>query len=242
MPRPAEAVADRAAFFDVDGTLITTTSLFRFLDHDLAVRGQPERRHHDAMAALDRLKAGGATREQANRAFYRNFAGRSVAELADEGKRWFAAANAAGGLFHPDVLARLRAHSDNGEVVVLLSASFPACVDPIAGFVGADLVVCTELEQVGGFYTGEVERSMVGAHKARAIHDLAVRLDLDLDGSYAYGDDSSDLAALTSVGRPVVVGDDPVLVAHATRHGWARVPAVAKPQPLTASAAPPGRI
>ena len=231
----------RAAFFDVDGTLITTTSLFRFLAYDLAVRGYPERSYHDAMAALGELKAGGATREQSNRAFYRNFAGRPVAELADEGARWFAAENAAGGLFHPAVLTRLLAHAEAGDAVVLLSGSFPACVDPIAAHVGADLVVCTEPEHVDGHYTGAVEHPMVGARKARAVHDVAARLGLDLAESFAYGDDASDLAALTSVGRAVVVGDDPVLAAHAARHGWARLPAAAQPHPVTALAAPPGR-
>ncbi|MFC7614968.1 HAD family hydrolase [Actinokineospora soli] len=234
-------MARRAAFFDVDGTLITATSMFRFLAYDLAVRGYPERSYTDAMAALTALKADGATREQANRAFYRNFAGRPVAELAAEGDRWFAAEHAAGGLFHPHVLARLRAHTASGELVVLLSGSFAPCLDPIARHVGADLVVCTEPEQADGFYTGAVDQPMVGARKARAVHEVAERLGVDLVDSYAYGDDASDLAALTSVGRAVVVGDDPVLAAHAARGGWARVPAVAQPTPVTAQAAPPGR-
>ncbi|GGS37312.1 HAD family hydrolase [Actinokineospora fastidiosa] len=217
-------MARRAAFFDVDGTLITVTSLFRFLAHDMAARGEPRRRYDDVMAALARMKAAGAGREESNRAFYAAFRGRPVAELAAEGARWFAEENAAGGLFHPHVLARLRAHAAAGELIVLLSGSFAPCVAPIAEHVAADVVVCTEPEQVGGRYTGAVDRPMVGARKAQAIHDVAVAHGLDLAGCHSYGDDASDLAALAAVGSPVVVGDDLVLTAHAHRHGWARVP------------------
>jgi len=162
----------RAAFFDVDGTLLTVTSLFRFLAYDCAVRGTPES-YVDAMANLTALKAAGASRVEANRAFYTAFAGRSVADLVTGGRRWFALERALGGLFDPRVLTMLRAHSASGDLVVLLSGSFPPCLEPIARLTGADVVVCTEPEADGGRYTGRVAEPMVGRRKAVAAAAVA---------------------------------------------------------------------
>jgi hypothetical protein len=113
----------RAAFFDVDGTLLTVTSLFRFLAYDCVVRRQPES-YVDTMADLTALKAAGASRVEANRAFFAAFAGRSVADLVTGGRRWFALERVLGDLFDPRVLPLLRRHSVGGDLVVLLSGSF----------------------------------------------------------------------------------------------------------------------
>ena len=218
------------AFFDVDGTLITVTSIFRFLAFDLAERGHPPSEFDARLAALGALKAAGASREEANRAFFANFAGRPVEELAAVGRRWFDAEHAAGGLFVPSVLARLRAHRAAGEAVVLLSGSFPPCLRPLARLVLADAVLCTEPEVRDGRYTGAVAHPVVGARKAVAARELAWERGVDLADCTAYGDHDSDLPVLELVGHPVVVGDDPVLAAHADRHGWDRLP-LAVPTP-----------
>lgn len=214
----------RAAFFDVDGTLLTITSLFRFLAYDCAVRGTPES-YVDAMADLTALKAAGASRVEANRTFYTAFAGRPVADLVTGGRRWFALERALGGLFDPRVLTMLRAHSASGDLVVLLSGSFAPCLEPIARLTGADVVVCTEPEVDGGRYTGRVAEPMVGPRKAVAAAAVAAGHGIDLADCFSYGDDVSDRAVLELTGCPVVVGDDPDLTERAARLGWRRIPA-----------------
>lgn len=231
----------QAAFFDVDGTLLTVTSLFRFLAYDCAVRGQPES-YVDAMADLDRRKAAGASRVEANRAFFGVFAGRSVADLATGGRRWFDLERALGGLFDPRVFTMLRAHAAGGDLVVLLSGSFAPCLAPIARLTGADVVVCTEPEIDEGRYTGRVADPMVGPRKAVAAAAVAAEHGIDLADCFSYGDDASDRAVLELTGCPVVVGDDPDLTERAARLGWRRIPAFAPadrpplilPQPVKA--------
>ncbi|GAA3044887.1 HAD family hydrolase [Actinokineospora globicatena] len=217
----------RAAFFDVDGTLITITSIFRFLAFDTAERGLPDSVHTGHLAELARVKAAGANRETANRAFYRAFAGRPAADLAAAGERWFTAEYAKGGLFDPRVLTMLRAHRAAGDHVVLLSGSFPPCLTPIARFACADVVLCTEPEVVAGELTGAVGTPMVGANKAMAVREFAAARGIDLTDCFAYGDDHSDLPVLELAGCPVAVGDEPVLRAHAERAGWRRIPPLA---------------
>lgn len=214
----------RAAFFDVDGTLLTITSLFRFLAYDFAVRGEPAA-YDGAMAALNRLKAAGASRVEANRAFFGQFAGRSVADLRTGGERWFGFEQATGELFDPRVLTMLHAHAAAGDLVVLLSGSFAPCLGPIARCAGADVVVCTEPEIVDGHYTGVVDRPMVGPHKVAAARTVAGEYGISLADCFSYGDDVSDAPVLELVGNPVAVGDDPALTARATQHGWQRIPA-----------------
>ncbi|HEX3781638.1 MAG TPA: HAD-IB family hydrolase [Pseudonocardiaceae bacterium] len=213
----------RAAFFDLDGTLTTVTSIFRFLAFDLAHRGRPESDYADAMAALAASKARGATREATNRAFYRNFAGRPIAELLAVGERWFHTEQAAGSLWRPEALAALREHQAAGELTVLVSGSFTPCVLPIVRFLGLDLARCTELVVRTGVCTGEVAVPMVGEHKARAVRELARANGLRLADCTGYGDDASDLPVLRLLGKAVVVGDDPLLLANGGRPGWRRL-------------------
>jgi HAD superfamily hydrolase (TIGR01490 family) len=139
------------------------------------------------------------------------------------GDRWFRAAQAAGGLFRPDVVAALHGHRSAGDLTVLLSGSCAPCVQPVARFLGVHVTVCTGLVVRGGRCTGEVGVPMVGTHKATAARQLAEARGLRLADCAAYGDDVSDLPLLALVGQPVVVGDDAVLFEHGARLRWRRL-------------------
>jgi HAD superfamily hydrolase (TIGR01490 family) len=208
-----------AAFFDVDDTLIAVKSVFRFLAFHLRLRGRPDTEY---AAVRERVRRAGetGTRTAALAEYFRTFAGLGEAELAGHGRAWFDAELRGGRLFHQPVLDRLVAHAAAGEAVVLVSGSFPPCLDPIAEHVGADVVLCSRPEVRDGRYTGSVATPMIGAAKAAAVRDCAEALGLDLAACSAYGDHVSDLPLLDVVGRPVVVGADPVLVAHAADRGW----------------------
>jgi HAD superfamily hydrolase (TIGR01490 family) len=209
----------RAAFFDVDGTLTTSTTIFDFLEYDLARRCRPAADFRRAMDELSGLRMNGAARTEVNRAFYRNFAGRDEHELARAGRDWFEQNRRGGKLFHPRTLARLRRHRHDGDFVALVSGSFPPCLDPIAEFTGTHVVLCSRPEIRDGHYTGALAEPMIGGRKADAVRAVAAARGIDLARSRAYADDASDLPMLRLVGRPEVVGDDPVLREYTLRHG-----------------------
>src|SRR4030067_490263 len=71
-----------------------------------------------------------------------------------------------------------------------------------------------------GRYTGELEFYGAGEAKAQAIRDLAERVGLDLEGSYAYSDSISDLPMLEAVGHPVAVNPDKDLRKEAEAREW----------------------
>jgi phosphoserine phosphatase len=61
---------------------------------------------------------------------------------------------------------------------------------------------------------------MIGRAKAEAVAKTAAGLGVSTQDCWGYGDHASDLGLLRAVGHPVVIGDDPVLAAHAREHGW----------------------
>lgn len=222
MPPPA------VAFFDVDETLIAVNSMSRFLHHHFRALGRPRSAFDDAVRGLRDLRERGASRATVARAYYRHYAGSDDRELAAQGRAWFAAELRAGDLFLRDSVAALRDHRRRGETVVLVSGSFAPCLTPIAERLGADAVLCARPETVGGVHTGGLDTAMIGEEKAVAVRALLRERGVPGDRCHAYGDHASDLPMLLAVGRPVVVGADPVLLRHAAEGGWRRLPGAAR--------------
>lgn len=218
-----------AAFFDVDGTLTTSASMFRFLRYYLTAIGRPGdydvlRQRLKAMTAL------GCSRETTNRAYFAGLQGAPAALVDRLAARWFAAELATGGFFHQPALTALRRHQAAGDHVVLVSGSFPAPLRPIAAHLGADEVRCTEPEIRYGHYTGDLTRPpMIGDAKADAIHGVAAHRRTALSQCVAYGDHISDLPMLKTAGSAVVVGGDTTLRAMARMHGWHLLPGAPPP-------------
>lgn len=217
------------AFFDVDETLLTVKSMVTFYDYFLTETCETGAEIHRKREAMGRILGAGLPRAEANRVFYRAFAGHEADRVAGAGQRWFGSALDCGGLFHSDVVGALHGHRVAGTTTVLVSGSFPACLDPVRAHLGADLIVCTEPEVRDGRYTGQVRRPMIGEEKAAAARELIARAGVDPADCFAYGDHPSDLELLRVVGHPVVVGPDPQMAARAIREGWARLAGIPEP-------------
>ncbi|MEU0602427.1 HAD-IB family hydrolase [Streptomyces sp. NPDC006393] len=209
-----------AAFFDVDGTVINVTSMFRFLEYRLAAEGHPPSAYRHERQRLKAMTAAGVPRAETNRAYFASYAGADVREIARLAEDWFRDELRSGAFFNEHVVAAVREHQRDGDLVVLVSGSFRACLAPIARHLDADIVLCSDPDTADGTYTGRVEVPMIGEAKAEAVRTLTTRGALDLAASTAYGDHVSDLPLLRMTGRAVVVGDDPVMREQARRHGW----------------------
>ncbi|MFT2018646.1 HAD family hydrolase [Streptomyces sp. 796.1] len=214
------------AFFDVDETLLTFKSMFRFLAHHFRARGLPPDAYERAAADLRGRAAAGVPREETNRDYYRLYAGRTVAEVTEHAREWFAAELARGGALHEPAVEALHAHRRAGATTVLVSGSFPPCLAPVRELLGADLLVCSEPEHRDGRYTGHLERPMIGAEKGRAARELMARHAIAPERAAAYGDHATDLSLLQAVGHPVAVGDDPELGAYALAAGGSLLPGI----------------
>ncbi|WAZ22770.1 HAD-IB family hydrolase [Streptomyces cinnabarinus] len=209
-----------AAFFDVDGTVINVTSMFRFLEFRLAAEGHPPSAYRYERQRLKAMTAAGVPRAETNRAYFASYAGADVRAIAALAEEWFRAELDRGDFFNEQVVETLRAHQRAGDLIVLVSGSFRGCLAPIARYLDADIVVCSDPATAHGRYTGRVERPMIGEAKAEAVRTLTTTARLDLTASTSYGDHSSDLPLLRLTGRAVVVGEDPEMREQARRYGW----------------------
>ncbi|MEV8092997.1 HAD-IB family hydrolase [Kitasatospora sp. NPDC085879] len=211
-----------AAFFDVDETLVRVKSMFHFLEFYLHRRGEPEGTFRRLTADLRAAAAAGTPRQVVNRSYYRLYTGESAERLAAAGEAWFER-YVEQDLFVAETVEAAARHREAGDTLVLVSGSFFPCLDPIAAQLRADWTFGTRPVVRGGRLTGEVVVPVIGAVKGRVASAVAGVRGLDLAHCSAYGDHSSDIPLLAAVGRPVAVGDDPVLTAHAELAGWRRL-------------------
>lgn len=218
------APAPRAAFFDVDETLVSFKSMFRFLSYYLRHRGEPASSYDRIAAAFKQAAAGGVPRAEINRRYYTIYAGENAASLSKAGADWFAAESRSDP-FVPATIRELSRLRERASVITLISGSFFACLDPIAESVGATWSIGTRPVVRRGALTGEVVTPIIGEAKGRAVRAAAAILGVDRGACTAYADDSSDLPMLRAVGQPVVVGDDTVLLDRARRERWRVLPA-----------------
>ena len=131
--------------------------------------------------------------------------------------------------------ARRRAHADHlrrsarahrgapkaGRKTVIISSSPIETVEPLGEHLGVDDVIATRARlDAQGRYTGELEFYAYGPHKADAIREMAVREGIDLAHSYAYSDSITDLPMLELVGNPVAVNPDRELTRVARERDW----------------------
>lgn len=122
-------------------------------------------------------------------------------------------------------------HKAQGHEVVIISASAEILVKPIAEELGIDTVVATGMEVVDGKLTGTITRYLKGDAKAEAAVEFAKTRGYDLAKSFAYSDSATDIPMLEAVGHPVAVNPDRALKKHAIAHGW-DIKSFKNPEPL----------
>lgn len=210
-----------AAFFDIDRATLTQRCLIDFLRFWKSRRAS-EGGALEATLGTIRAEAGrGVDPVAINRLYYQQLAGESYAQLCEAGRVWFAQHRRQRGMFVGSTLSEMTCHRLRGDTVVLVSESFGPCLAPIARELAADVVLCSDpLVDDLGLITGEVPQPLVGAARAAAVRRTVDALRADAAVCSAYGSHSGDLDMLRSVGRPHVVGDDPVLAVAAQQHGW----------------------
>jgi len=124
------------------------------------------------------------------------FAGQSVADVSVLGVEF--AAQVVRSWMRPDVAQRMRWHQDQGHVVVLVSASLEPYLQPFGDLCEVDAVLCTQLEERDGVYTGQiVGNNCRGVEKVRRLYEWMSASGVPRESLvYAYGDSSGDVALL----------------------------------------------
>ena len=210
-----------AAFFDLDKTIIATSSAFAFgrefmhnglittseaLQMSLAkatymIAGQSSEQMDSTSDQLAALVAGWSVEQ--------------VRTIASETMH-----NVVTPAIYAEARELIAFHRNAGHDVIIISASASHLVDLIAEELGIDQVVATELEVEDGRFTGEILFYCKGDAKAQAITDLAAENNYDLSVSYAYSDSATDIPMLQAVGNPIAVNPDRAMKKAALENGW----------------------
>jgi HAD superfamily hydrolase (TIGR01490 family) len=212
-------------FADVDETLIRYKSMVAFMEYLLfrapfAARPIAEEKRREA-AALKAVHSPEGDRAALSRRYYEIFRGVSREELERAALDWLGRVTARDDFFIPATFRELSEHKAAGAELVLVSGSFYEILAPISRRIGADALLCTELEVKDGVYTGAMLTQVIGDGKWEvARRYLGGREDIKLEDCYAYGDHLSDVAILEKVGHPVVVGDSTSMLELASQREW----------------------
>lgn len=216
------------AFFDVDGTLINSKSMFTFLKYFYANGGLVGNLVANLRYCIACVRCGiwsfkTKKREVVNRNYYQLYAGYQQSKTRHLGERWFDLALRSDDVFfNRDTLKELEAHKANGAGIVLVSGSFPACLLPISRYVDADFILASQLEVENDIYTGNLlPPQVIGKGKQTAIQNLMNACHFSrYKDCFAYGDHISDLSMLEVVGNPRVIAGDLALEKHALKNNW----------------------
>ncbi len=213
--------ARAAAFFDLDRTLISGSSVFDFgiaaWRNKMIPTGDLLKDAANAIA----FRMTGASDEKSSTVRDRILAaveGGNQAELIALNEEII-----------PKLLQKVRPeskglvemHHEDGRDCWIVSASPIELVEPLALALGMEGGIGTRSAVSNGVYTGELDGPFVyGEGKREAMAKLAAERGYDLRLSYSYSDSASDLPMLEMVGHPVAVNPDGPLQSLAHQRGW----------------------
>jgi HAD superfamily hydrolase (TIGR01490 family) len=124
-------------------------------------------------------------------------------------------------LIYPEARECVQLHKGRGESVAIISNSTTYNVQPLAQCLGVPHVLATQLEVLGGLFTGNYVEPLCFRHgKIFWAERLAEELGSDLEGSTFYTDSITDLPLLERVKDPRIVNPDPRLRSLAKKRGW----------------------
>jgi HAD superfamily hydrolase (TIGR01490 family) len=213
----------RAAFFDVDKTLLPGSSLYLF------ARGLYRRGFYDLrdiagfafgqlvfrLTGAEGRRGMEAAREQAL-AFIEGKRHDDLTQIGHD-----IVVEVIGPRIYPGMRQVIEAHRAEGDETWLVTAAPRELAQGIAAYLGMDGALGTEAELIGGTYTGRLLGPVLhGPAKLDAVVRLAAERGVDLKASSAYSDSVNDRPLLEGVGNPVAVNPDRHLRDLAAQRGW----------------------
>lgn len=214
--------AVRAAFYDLDGTLVRTNLVHSYL---FTAWNEPSlaRTVFKTLGGIARIPAFYAVDQLDRRAFnemlfalYEGAYQDRLLEFAEEHFEKVLKPN-----IYPGAYGLIEASRKKGLRQVLISGNLDFMVAPLAKHFELDDLITNKLEFKKGIATGKlVPPVLVGANKARFLQEYARDHGIDLLESYGFSDSYSDYPMLAVLGRPAAVNPDRRLRLAARSFDW----------------------
>ena len=212
----------KAAFYDLDGTLVRTNLVHSYL---FTAWNEPSlaRTLTKTLGGLARIPAFYAVDQLDRRAFnemlFRLYEGQleyRLLEYADEHFEKVLRPN-----IFPGAYGLIEAGRKKGLRQILISGNLDFMVAPLAKHLGLDDLITNHLEFKKGVATGKLTPPVLaGATKARFIQEYARDHGIDLLESHGFSDSYSDYPMLAVLGRPAAVNPDRRLRQAARSFDW----------------------
>ena len=211
-----------AAFYDMDGTLVSTNLVHSYLFMSMNDVSIPRSLAKTAFG-IAKIPAFMAVDQVSRMAFnemlFAGFEGMFEDRLLEFAEDHFEK------VLRPNIFPGAKELVDSGQKKglrqVIVSGSVDFMVAPLARHLEIDDIITNRLELRNGVATGKLVKPVVaGANKARFIQEYAKKHDLDLLESYGFSDSYSDYSMLAVVGRPAAVNPDRRLRRAAAEHRW----------------------
>ncbi|MBK7861931.1 MAG: haloacid dehalogenase-like hydrolase [Archangiaceae bacterium] len=219
---PKSSGKGKAAFYDIDGTLISTNVVHAYGYYALnegSVRGILGRAAGTLASLPIFATLNFIDRKVFNEFFYRYYAGFTEDRLFELAEDMFE--DVIKDAIYPGAQDLIDEARRDGCRIVLVSGALDFTMRPLARYLKADDLIANKMQFVGGKATGKVIPPIIeGANKANVIREYCEKHDLELSKCHAYSDSASDYAMLAVVGRPTAVNPDLRLRALARSYNW----------------------
>ena len=215
--------AKRAAFFDVDNTLIRGSTIY-FLGRGMYQRGYFTKKDISRFVLANlRFRLTGKENKEEIARFQKSatdfIGGHSVKDIEAIGQEIYD--EYVSPAIWQGTIEIAQKHLSSNEEVWLVTAAPEDMAVLIAKRLGLTGALGSKAEIKDGAYTGAMLGALLhGKEKVIAVQDLAQRTGLDLAECYAYSDSHNDLPLLQCVGHPSAINPDAILGLRAMAEGW----------------------
>lgn len=213
----------RAAFFDVDNTLVRGSTLY-FLGRGMYQRGYFTKADISRFVVANlRFRMTGTEKKEVIDRFQKAatdfVGGHQVSDILKLGEEIYDE------YVSPKLWERTceiaREHLTRGEDVWLVTAAPQDMANIIAQRLGLTGAIGSKVIIKDGIYTGELDGKLLhGTEKAVAIQNLAEERGYKLEDCASYSDSHNDIPLLTAVGHPSAINPDALLRIKALAEGW----------------------
>ncbi len=212
----------RAAFYDFDGTLVSSNVVTRYAFF--------AKHHPSRLEAFSRytkllltvplwLALDAYSRRLFNEIFYREYRAMRRDVLDEQSERMFSLDILP--KVYPGAKLLIKADRAAGFRLVLVSGGLDFAIAPAVEYFGFDDVIANRLVFEDGVATGRLVSPVLAAQeKVAAIGRYCREYNVDTARSKAYSDSLSDLPMLEAVGVPAAVNPDRRLKKVAVERGW----------------------
>ena len=208
----------RAAIFDIDGTLIKNMSserlFFKYLVYKRIVTPRDILRY--LKVSLNRFINLEGLQLKENKHYLK---GKKVDAIFEIARNFFN--EKISPHISKEALREINSLRDKGYTIILLSGTLSFLVDCFKNHCNADLGIGTKLVSDNGVFTGEI--SGIYAYdkgKVDIVKRLEKKYNIDLNNSYAYANQYTDVKHMRLMGYPIAVNASTRLHLYAKKNNW----------------------